>query len=88
MYISVTEVRKNLSQLLQAVKQEPIVMTRHGKPVGVLITPEEYEVVRKLRAYLEMLQLAEELRDCGTTTQELQRASRTELEARGWPYSA
>ena len=82
MDISVAEAHNKLSQLLQAVEQEPIVITRRGKPVGVLITPEEYAEMRKLRAYLEMLQLAKELRDSGTTAQELQKLSRAELEAR------
>ena len=57
-------------------------MTRHGKPVGVLITPEEYAEMRKLRAYLEMLQLAKELRGSGVNAQELQHFSRAELEAK------
>jgi prevent-host-death family protein len=82
MDISVAEAHNKLSQLLQAAEQEPIVITRRGKPVGVLITPQEYAEVRKLRAYLEMLQLAEELRNSGTTAQELQQLSRAELEAR------
>ncbi len=82
MYISVAEARDKLSQLLQAVTQKPIIITRRGKPAGVLIAPGEYEEMRKLRAYLEMLRLAEELRDCGVTAQELQHASRAELEAR------
>ncbi len=82
MDISVAEAHNKLSQLLQAAEQEPIVITRRGKPVGVIITPEEYTEMRKLRAYLEMLQLAEELRNSGTTAQELLQLSRAELEAR------
>ena len=82
MDISVAEAPIKLYQLLQAAKQEPIVITRRGKPVGVIITPEEYTEMRKLRAYLEMLQLAEELRNSGTTAQELLQLSRAELEAR------
>ena len=82
MDISVAEAHNKLSQLLQAAEQEPIFITRRGKPVGVLITPREYVEMRKLRAYLEMLQLAEELRTSGTTAQEVLLLSRAELEAR------
>ena len=82
MYISIAEARNKLSQLLQAAEQEPVVITRRGKPVGVLISPKEYETVRKLRAYMEMVQLAEELRSSGANAQELQMLSRSELEAR------
>ena len=82
MDISVAEAQNKLSQLLQAAEQEPIVITRRGKPVGVIITPKEYAEMRKLRAYLEMLRLAEELRHSGVTVQELNQASRAELEAK------
>lgn len=82
MDISVAEAQNKLSQLLQAAEQEPIVITRRGKPVGVIITPKEYAEMRKLRAYLEMLRLAEELRNSGVIAQELNQASRAELEAR------
>ena len=82
MNVSVTEARDRLSQLLTAAEQEPIVITRRGQPAGLLISPAEYVQLRKLRAYLEMLQLAEELRSNGITAKELQHVSRGELDAR------
>jgi hypothetical protein len=50
--------------------------------VGVLVSPEEYERLRQVQAYLEMLRLASSLQDCDTTADELFRAARDELEAR------
>jgi PHD/YefM family antitoxin component YafN of YafNO toxin-antitoxin module len=55
---------------------------RRGKPVGVLVSPEEYERLRQVQAYLEMVQLSHSLRDSEVTAEELLRASREELEAR------
>lgn len=82
MNVSVTEARNRLSQLLTAVEQEPVVVTRHGKAAGVLLSLTEYAKLCKLRAYHEMLQLAEELHGSGAEAQELYRISRAELDAR------
>jgi PHD/YefM family antitoxin component YafN of YafNO toxin-antitoxin module len=57
----------------------PIMITRRGKAVGVIISPEEYENLRQVRAYLQMLNLSQELRE-GPGAGELYRASRRELE--------
>ena len=57
-------------------------VTRRGKPVDVLVSPEEYERLRQVQAYLEMLRLSRLLQDCDVTANELSRASREELEAR------
>lgn len=46
------------------------------------MTPEEYQQLSKLRAYLEMVRLSQELRDSGITAHEVWEASRGELEAR------
>ena len=82
MIVSITQALSKLSPLLPMATEEPVVITRHGKPVGVLISPTEFAKLRKLRACLEMLQLAEELRSSGATAQELHRLSCAELEAR------
>ena len=35
--IAISKLRANLSRLIRAVKREDIIITRHGKPAGVLI---------------------------------------------------
>jgi PHD/YefM family antitoxin component YafN of YafNO toxin-antitoxin module len=67
---------------LKKVPERPITITRRGKPVGVLISPEEYERLRQVQAYLEMLQLSHTLQDSDVTADELFQTSRQELEAR------
>jgi PHD/YefM family antitoxin component YafN of YafNO toxin-antitoxin module len=67
---------------LEEVPDQAITITRRGKPVGVLVSPEEYERLRQVQAYLEMLRLARSIQDRGVTANELAQASREELEAR------
>jgi prevent-host-death family protein len=82
MLVSVTKLHNRLSYWLQKVPERPVTITRRGKPVGVLVSPEEYERLRQVQAYLEMLRLSRSLQDSGATADELVSASREELEAR------
>lgn len=82
MHVSVADARSRLSALLRRVKEQPVTITRRGDPVGVLISPEEYEELAEVRAYLRMLRLSESLEESGMSAEELLRASRAELEER------
>jgi len=82
MLVSITEVHNRLSYWLKKVPERPVTITRRGKPVGVLVSPEEYERLRQVQAYLEILQLSQPLQDSGLTADELFESSRDELEAR------
>jgi prevent-host-death family protein len=84
MYISIAEAHNRLSRWLKKVQDEPITITRRGKPVGVIISPEEYERLRKVAAYLQMLRLSRSLEagERDVTADELFQASREELEER------
>jgi len=84
MYISVAEAHNRLSRWLKKVREGPITITKRGKPVGVLIAPEEYEELRRVQAYLQMLRLSQSLRESGVTAGELFQTSREELEERRW----
>jgi prevent-host-death family protein len=80
--VSITEAHNRLSYWLEKIPERPITITRRGKPVGVLVSPEEYERLRQVQAYLEMLRLSRLLEDVDMTAQELSLASREELEVR------
>ena len=82
MVIATTEARSRLSHWLQQIPERPITITHRGKPVGVLVSPQEYERLRQGRAYLEMLRLSHSLQDAQVTAPELSEASRAALEAR------
>jgi prevent-host-death family protein len=80
MDISVAEAHNHLYALLKQVENGPIRIRRHGKTIGVLISPEEYENLNQVRAYLQMVNLSHALRDSGISADELYQLSRRELE--------
>jgi prevent-host-death family protein len=82
MVVTITEAHNRLSHWLKKIPERPITITHRGKPVAVLVAPEEYERLRQVQAYLAMLRLSRSLRDANVTGGELFEASRAELEAR------
>ena len=80
--ISVAKARDGLSQLLKQVRDQPITITRRGKAVGVIISPDEYERLHRVQAYLKVLRLSQSLADSDLTAEELFLSSRAELEDR------
>ena len=49
--LSVAEVKATLSEHIRRVERgEPILVTRHGKPVAALVRPEDLETLERLRA--------------------------------------
>jgi prevent-host-death family protein len=82
MEITIAEAHNRLSHWLKQVQNGPIRITRHGKLVGVLIDPEEYEHLNQVQAYLQMITLSKTLRESGITAKELYRSEREELEER------
>ena len=83
MDISIAEAHNRLSYWLKQVeKGKAVRITNRGKPVGVIIDPEEYERLRQVQAYLEMISLSRALRETDLTASELYRTGRDELEKR------
>lgn len=82
LHLPIAEAHNRLSSLLKKVAQTPIVLTRRGKAVGVLISPEEYERLKRYEAYDTLVGLSHTLRESGLTAAELYRAAREDLEGR------
>ncbi len=83
MDISIAEAHNRLSYWLKQVeKGKTLRITKRGKPIGVIINPSEYERLRQIQAYLEMVSLSRVLRESNLTASELYRAGRDELEQR------
>ena len=78
--ISIAEAHNRLSALLKKVEKGPIMITRRGKAVGVILSPEEYQRLRQAEAYSQVVGLARNLQDSGASAAELYQASRRELE--------
>jgi prevent-host-death family protein len=80
--VPIAQAHNRLSSLLKKIQKSPILLTRRGKAVGVLISPEEYERLHQFEAYNSVLRLSQTLRDSGVSASELYRTSRDELEDR------
>jgi prevent-host-death family protein len=78
--IPVAQAHNRLSALIKRAQKEPVMLTLRGKAVGVILSVDEYEQLRKQAAYQRVLQLSKSLRESGLKAQELYRASRDELE--------
>lgn len=82
--VSIAEARRDFSEVLKQARESPVLITRRGKPEAVILAYDEYQQLRRLRAYTSMLRLAKELHEAGVTASDLYEASRKELEGRGW----
>ena len=83
MDISIAEAHNRLSHWLKLVEEgNPVRITKRGKPIGVIIDPDEYERFLQVQAYLDMLSISHRLRDSNITAEELYRLGRNELEER------
>jgi len=80
--VSIAEAKSGFSELLKHAQKEPVIVTRRGEPDAVILPFEEYERLRRLRAYSSMVRLSRELEGVGVTATELYEASRSELEDR------
>lgn len=47
-YISATEAKQKLATMLDAVQAEPVMIRRQNRDAAVVISPKEYERLRKL----------------------------------------
>ena len=79
-HIPIPKAHHRLSALLRKIQKNPVTLTRRGKPVGVLLSPEEYERLRQFEAYSQVVRVSQSLRESGVTASELYRSSRDELE--------
>jgi prevent-host-death family protein len=80
--VSIAEAKSGFSRLLKRARQEPVIVTRRGEPDMVILPFDEYERLRRLRAYASMVRLSRQLAGVGVTATELYEASRRELEER------
>lgn len=80
--VPIAEAHNRLSALLKKVQKGPIRLTRRGKPVGVILSPEEYDRLRQFEAFSQVVQLSRSLRESGVSAADLYRATRDELEGR------
>ncbi len=57
--VSATHAKQNFAAVIDQAQREPVRIRRHDRDVAVLISPEEFETLRKLRIK-ELIALSEE----------------------------
>jgi prevent-host-death family protein len=62
-YLTITEARQNLLDLLDQVEDEPVIITKHGKPVMVTLSFKKYESILETLSILADQQFAEHLEE-------------------------
>jgi len=83
MDISIAEAHNRLSHWLKEVEKGKVIrINRRGTPVGVIIDAGEYERLKQVQAYLQMISLSQTLRERDVKAAELFRLTRSELEDR------
>ncbi len=82
--VSVAEAKRDLTKLLReaAEKQMEIVVTRRGEPYMIIVRYQDYERLSRIRAYLDMVRISQELKGSGISATEIYEESRRQLEER------
>ncbi|MEM7595531.1 MAG: type II toxin-antitoxin system Phd/YefM family antitoxin [Cyanobacteria bacterium P01_A01_bin.83] len=60
-YLNITEARKNLLSLPDELTDEPIIITKHGKPVMVTVSYEQMESLLETLSILEDKEFSSQL---------------------------
>jgi PHD/YefM family antitoxin component YafN of YafNO toxin-antitoxin module len=62
-YLTITEAQEQLLDLPDDLQEEPIIITRHGKPVMAAISFEQYESLLETLAILFDLEFSQQLQE-------------------------
>jgi prevent-host-death family protein len=80
--VGIVEGKRDFTTIIKRISQnaEDVIITKRGKPVGVLISYEAYKETKRLRSYLKMLQISEDLKKYQITATQIYEESKKELE--------
>lgn len=82
MEFPIATAKKEFSKILRETQKGPVILTRRGRPDIVMLSYADYERLRRLQAYQQLLKIAEEMRGKGIRVSELHEESRHDLEER------
>lgn len=83
--ITLDEAGQRLAEQLRHLGDATLTITDAGQVVGVVLSPQGYARIRRAQGYLQMLAIADELRQSEISVDDLTQATRVELETLGWP---
>lgn len=80
--ISVAESKKDFTKLIRdsADKNDSFIITKRGKPAAVLVSFEDYQKLKRMAGYAELIKLRSKLSKCGISAQEVFEKSKNILE--------
>ena len=47
-YISANEAKQSFGQVMETAQREPVLVRKHNRPAAVILSPQEYERIRKI----------------------------------------
>ena len=79
--LPVSDAKDQLSALVEAVEtiHETVVITRHGKPAAVLVSPDEYESLTETAFWASVPGIADDIAEAETSIERGERTSVAEL---------
>lgn len=83
--ISIADGKKNFTQIFRKLSR-PVTVTRHGEPVGIILSMEEYDRLSRMATLNEILELRKKLPKNGMTASEAYRQSKKMIEDRSFRY--
>lgn len=81
-FLTISEARKQLLELPDTLQDEPVVITRHGKPVMAAMSYEQFESVAETLELLSDPAFMTELRESTAQAERGERVSLTDVRAR------
>ncbi|MFT4294217.1 MAG: type II toxin-antitoxin system Phd/YefM family antitoxin [Micropruina sp.] len=79
----VSEAKDQLSALVEAVEEihETVVITRHGKPAAVLVSPDEFESLTETAFWASVPGIADDIAEAQSSIESGERTSVADLRA-------
>jgi len=81
-YLTITEARQQLLDLPDELKEEPVIITRHGKPVMAALSFEQYESLLETLSILSDRKFSDRLRESIVQGEQGERISWNEVKAK------
>lgn len=80
----VSDAKDQLSALVESVEElhETVVITRHGRPAAVLVSPEEFESLTETAYWASVPRIAEDIAEADASIARGERTTVAELRAR------
>ncbi|GGO41491.1 type II toxin-antitoxin system Phd/YefM family antitoxin [Deinococcus humi] len=81
-FLTISEARKQFLELPETLSEQPVIITRHGKPVMAALSYEQFESLAETLDLLEDGNLMADLRESMTQADRGERVSLADVRAR------